>query len=176
MKFGRNAKVGAVVLALMAPAMIGVFNPSNAGTPSASPLIDKDFEVAMRKFVAKRFFNRIDASSEQREKLSKIMADTQDETRPLREELRQGLLDLSGMVADDKVADDQIKAKVQELRTLHEKVQDRRVSAILQARKILTPEQKELINTRITELITGGLKPKKIGMLMHRTENLFSDN
>jgi Spy/CpxP family protein refolding chaperone len=174
MKFGRKTTIAAVTLTLAAPVLMGTFNPSSAGTPTSAPLIDKDFEVAMRKFVAKRFFNRIDASTEQREKLSKIMADTQDETRPVREELRQGLLDLSGMMADDKVSDSDIKARVKELRTLHEKVQDRRLAAVLDARKILTPEQKQLMNTKFTELITGGIKPRKIGMLINSAGNILS--
>jgi Spy/CpxP family protein refolding chaperone len=175
MKFGRKTKMGAVILTLMSPALIGSFTPSSAGTPVTGPLIDKDFEVAMRKFVAKRFFNRIDATAEQREKLSKIMADTQDETRPWREELRQGLLDLAGLMTDEKTSEDQIKAKVSELRSLHEKVQDRRLQAMLAARKILTNDQRQQLNGKFTELLTGGLKPRRIGMLIHSASGILSN-
>ncbi len=177
MKFGKTAKIGALVLTLGSPALLGIFSPSLAGTPSSSSLIDKDFEVAVRKFVSKRFFNRIDASDEQREKLSKIMADTQDQTRAIREQLRKGILDLSNLMAEEKTTDEQIKAKVKELRSMHEQVQDMRLSSVLEARKILTAEQRHQIHNRVSELITGGLKPKKIGMLLRADrDGLFGED
>ncbi len=176
MKSGkRRTIIMAAGLTLIAPVLLSV--PTLAGTPAATSLIDKDFEVALRKFVSKRFFNRIDASDEQREKLSKIMADTQDETRPAREELRRSLLDLNDMMADSKTSDEAIKNKVKELREKREKLQDRRLSALLEARKVLTDEQKEQIRERINGLITGGAKPRRLGMLFKSAalENLIGE-
>ena len=176
MKFSKKkAMIAAVVVAITAP-LFGMAAPSLAGTPSATPLIDKEFETALRKFISKRFFNRINATDEQREKLSKIMADTQEETRPAREELRQGMLDLSTLMADEKTTDDQIKAKVKELRSLHEKVQDRRIASILEARKVLTPEQRQQIHGKISELINGGVKPgRRIGFLLRQGPGLLGE-
>lgn len=162
----KKAAVGALIVAVMAPVCIGIATPSQAGTPGSAPLVDKEFEGALRKFISKRFFNRINATEEQREKLSKIMADTQEATGPSREEMRQCLVDLNAMMADTKNTDDQIKAKVKELRALHEKVQDQRLASVLEARKVLNPEQRQQIQTRINELLTGGLKPRRIGMLI----------
>ncbi len=177
MKFGKTAKIGALVIALGSPALLGVFSPSLAGTPSSAPLIDKDFETAVRKFVSKRFFNRIDATEEQRTKLSKIMADTQDQTRPIREQLRQGMLELSNLMADEKASDEQIKAKVKELRSMREQVQDMRLSSVLEARKVLTAAQRQQIHNRVSELISGGIKPRRIGMLLKASDGgLFSED
>lgn len=164
MKLGNKAKIALLSAAVVVPAV--ALLPSIAG-PSSPPLIDKEFETAVRKFVSKRFFNRIDATDEQREKLSRIMGETQDQTRPIREQVRQGLLQLSDLMADEKASDDQIKAKVKEIRDLHEQVQDKRLSAVLEARKILSAEQRKKISNRVSEIITGGIRQKKISMLLN---------
>lgn len=168
MRPGKMAAIAATALVLAGGAICSMNLPSMAGPASAaSPLIDKDFEIALRKFLAKKFFRRIDATEEQQEKLSKIMAETQEETRPSREELRQGLRALSELVSDSKTSDEQIKAKVKELRGLHEKVQDRRLTAFLEARKVLTDEQRQKIQKRVKELMSGaGPGARRLGMYM----------
>jgi Spy/CpxP family protein refolding chaperone len=137
--------------------------------PVATTLIDKEFDAAVGKFMAKRFCKRIDATSEQTEKLTAMISQTRDDTRPLREQLRHGLLDLSSMVVSDDTTDDQIKAKVAELRSIHEKISDVRLDTALKARRVLTHEQREKINKRITNLITGEALPdminRRVGML-----------
>ncbi|MBY0357618.1 MAG: periplasmic heavy metal sensor [Candidatus Obscuribacterales bacterium] len=142
-------------ITLLAP-LSAFANPPESNTQ----LIDKDFEISVRKFISKRFFNRINASDEQRDKLSKIFADTQEQTRPEREKLRQGMLELSGMIADSNTEEQAITNKVQNLRELHNKIMDTRVASALAARKILSPEQRQKIHGRISDLITGGARPK----------------
>ncbi len=163
-KLRTNKKLIAVLVLI--PAMAGLAQASLAG-PAAGTLIDKDFETAMRKFVSRRFFNRIDANDEQRAKLSALIEKTTDETRPAREQFRQGLLDLSNLMASKDASDDQIKQKVDEIRGMKEKLMDRRLVAVLEARKILTVEQRQKVNNRIQDVITGGAKPlRKISLLM----------
>lgn len=177
MKFTKNKK-GLIALSMViaTPVLVAFATPTLAGNTSAGPLIDKEFETALRKFVSKRFFNRIDATDEQREKLSKIMADTAEETRPTREELRQGLVSLNNMMADDKSSDEQIKTKIQELRALRDKLQDKRMASLLEARKVLSPEQKQKIQTRINDLLTGNFKPRKLGLLMQGADMIAVDD
>ena len=166
-KIGRKAKIVAAALALVAP--VGVYLTQSAfAAPGATALIDKDFEVALRKFVSKRFYNRIDATDEQRKQIDAIWTNTMETTRPEREELRQGMLGLSNLMASDEATDEQITQKAHELRALHEKVQDQRLDSLLKARKLLTKEQRSQINERITQLITGGLKPRRVGFLMNQ--------
>ena len=178
MKFGMKAKIAALASILVLPALVGILPATIAGTPSTSgPLIDKEFEVALRKFVSKRFFNRIEASAEQRERLSKIMSDTQEQTRPEREQLRQGLRTLSSLMASEKASDEEIRHSVANLRTLREKIADQRLSAILEARKVLTAEQKQKIHNRLNDMINGGITPKKLGFLQKdRLSQLMDPN
>lgn len=157
---GTITMIAAAVLSLCMPAY-----SLAAGTENAQ-LIDKDFETALTKFVCKRFFNRIDADDKQREKLSQIIAETQEQTRPLREEFRRGLLQLSEMMTDNTVKAEDIKLKSGKVREMHEKIQDMRLSAALQIREVLTDKQRQLIHNRITQLISGGLSPRKIGFIL----------
>jgi Spy/CpxP family protein refolding chaperone len=161
-----KAKLIAVSLALMAPVGLCLAQASFAA-PGASTLIDKDFEVALRKFISKRFYNRIDATDDQRAKLEAIWTNTMESTRPERENLRHSALELSSLMASDDATDEQITQKAHELRAMHEKVQDQRLSSLLQARKVLNKEQREQINQRISQLITGGLKPRRLGLMMN---------
>jgi Spy/CpxP family protein refolding chaperone len=159
-------KTLALSLVVMAPLACWTVQQVEAGN-STAPLIDKDFEVAMRKFVTKRFYNRIDATDDQRQKLDALFAGTQEKTRPLREQLRQGLLDVSELSASNDATDEQILAKVKELRAIHEQVSDARIDAMLKARKVLTAEQRQMINKRVSEAITGGcFKPRRLSMLI----------
>jgi Spy/CpxP family protein refolding chaperone len=160
-----TAKVVAVTLALMAP-LAGVLAQESIAAPGSAGLIDKDFEVALRRFISKRFYNRIDATAEQRQKLDTIWTSTMEATRPQREEVRQEALQLSSLVASDEATDEQITEKAHQLRAAHQKVMDERLNSLLKARKVLTKEQRQQINERLTQLISGGLKPKRIGLLM----------
>lgn len=158
-----RGKALALGFALLIPAGIWMAQVADAAPPSS--LIDKDFEVALRKFISKRFYNRIDASDDQRQKLDSIWTGTMETTRPAREELRQGALQLSALMASDEASDEQITQKAHELRALHEKVMDQRLDSLLKARKVLNKDQRQQIHDRISQLITGGLKPKRLGML-----------
>lgn len=157
-----------VALLVLIPALLGVAQASFAGPAGVGALIDKEFETAMRKFVTRRFFNRIDATDEQRTKLNAIFEKTMDETRPEREQFRQGLLDLSNLMASKDATDEQIKQKADDVRTMKQKLSDRRLTAALEVRRILTVDQRQKINNRVQELISGGgAKPlRKISFLM----------
>lgn len=161
----RKAKLLALSLALLAPLGIWLAQASYA---APSGLIDRDFEVAVRKFISKRFYNRIDATDEQRQKLDSLWMSTMEATRPNREELRQSALQLSALMATDEATDAQITEKAHELRALHQKVMDQRLDTVLKARKVLTKEQRAKINETISELITGGMKPRRIGFLLNQ--------
>lgn len=161
----RKTRLIALSIALLAPLGFCLSQASFAA-PGASSLIDKDFEVAVKRFISKRFYNRVDATDEQRAKLDSIWTGTMEGTRPDREAIRHGILDLSNMMASDAATDDQITQKAHELRVLHEKVMDERLNSLLQARKVLTKEQRKQVNDRITQVITGGLKPRRLGLMM----------
>jgi Spy/CpxP family protein refolding chaperone len=141
-------------MALLVPVGLCLTQATQAA-PGASSLIDKDFELSVRKFISKRFYNRVDATDEQRAKLDSIWNNTMETTRPEREALRHGFLELSNLMASDDATDEQITQKAHELRAMHEKVMDQRLNSLLQARKVLTKEQRKQINDRITHVISG---------------------
>lgn len=118
-------------------------------------LIDKDFEVAVRKHLEKRLYNLIDASDAQQEKISKLLSDRCEETRPEREKLREGLVDLTNMVGGD-TADDAITAKAHELRTMHEQLMDERLKTLLKVREMLSPTQRKIVSDKIVTILSGG--------------------
>jgi Spy/CpxP family protein refolding chaperone len=158
----------ALALTLVVPLGMFVSQASFAADGQATGLIDKDFETAVRKFVSRRFYRRINASDEQRQKLDSIWTSTMETTRPERERLRQGLLELSDLMASDAATDEQISQKAHELRAMHEKINDQRLDSILKARKVLTPEQRKKVHARIADRISGGgaaLQSKRLGML-----------
>lgn len=144
-------------------------NSSNNQLAQAKePLIDSEFENAVRVIITKRFCNRIDATDEQRAKLTALFKETMQETRPLREQFRRKLLDVSSLMASSSATDDQIKSEIQSARGLRQQLMDKRIDTVLAVRQILTPEQRQKIHDRITAIISGNLKPKRLGWIMQK--------
>lgn len=168
---GRLAKqIATLIIPVTATCLV---SPAALAAPAAQGgLIDRDFEVAIRKFATRRFCNKIDATDDQREKITTIVSTTMDKTRPAREHLRQGVLDLSSLLAAGETTDEQIKAKVDELQQLRQNLADSRVQSLLEVRKLLTADQRQQLNARVQELLTGKsiLKPRKLSMLMDLAE------
>lgn len=150
-------KQSAVVVAALAVGCLAGANwdqPVWAGN-SAQKLIDAEFEDALRKHFQKRFFNLIEATDEQREKLSNLLAQRMSETRPMREELRQGAVELSQMMARNDASDDQIIQKAHQLRDLRDKIMDERLSTVLKVRANLTQQQRQTVSDKVIGFITG---------------------
>jgi Spy/CpxP family protein refolding chaperone len=150
----------AISLAALLP-MVG----APAALADTKPLVDKEFETCLSKHFTKRFCNRIDASNEQCDKIGNLVTSTMDQTRPLRQEFRSKLLDLSALTASDEASDDLITAKIADIRALREKIADQRLAAVLKLRKILTHDQRKQIHDRVSGLLTGGIGPRHLSML-----------
>lgn len=118
-------------------------------------IIDKEFEVALRKHFEKRFFSLIEADGAQRNKIDSLLSQRQEETRPLREQFREGLKELRQMMAGDS-ADEQIQQKIQDLRSLHNKIADARIDTALKIRANLSPEQRKTVSEHVSCLLSGG--------------------
>lgn len=76
----------------------------------------------------------------------------------MREQLRQGYLELSEMLAKEDATDEQLTAKAHEVRGLRDKVMDERINSVLEARAVLTPAQRRQISDKISGLISGQWK------------------
>jgi Spy/CpxP family protein refolding chaperone len=119
-----------------------------------APFIDKEFEVALRKHFQKKFFNLIDASDTQRDQISAILDDRMEVCRPEREKLRSEAIELSQLMASN-ASDEQVRSKVKELREVHEKLMDDRLTTALKVRTILKPEQRKAVSDKIVALLSG---------------------
>ena len=153
------------ILSVLAAATVLIVptGPASAGNGSTAQLIDKQFEECLIKHFQTRFFNRIDASPDQRQKLSAIIARRCQETRPLRERLAQGCLELNEMLAGEDASEEQLTAKAHEVRDLRNQVMDERLKSMLEARAVLTPGQRKQIAQRVSGLITGDWKHRFAG-------------
>jgi Spy/CpxP family protein refolding chaperone len=121
---------------------------------SETAFIDKDFEVALRKHVQKRFFNFIDASDTQRSQITSILDERAATTAPEREKLRAEAIELSQLMASD-ASDDKVVDKVHELREVLNKLMDERLTTTLKVRALLKPDQRKAISDKIVALLTG---------------------
>lgn len=147
--------IGIAALALGFGVWVGAEAANGEG---AGNLIDKDFQLAIRKHIERRFFNLIDASDSQRQSIDKLVAAQADQSYPMREKLREGLVQLNNMAAKDDVTDSQITDKVHELRALHEEIMDGRLSTMLKIRQQLSLDQRKAVADRINDLLSGGGK------------------
>lgn len=141
------------------------------------PLIDVSFEQAMLKHFEKRFFGRISATDDQRAKLSSILENRMETSRPLREQMRHEVLAMTDIMAKDDATDAQITKQQQVIKSLRNQLADGRLQTMLQVREVLTPEQRHLISDKVHWLLssapsshrlTGGMFPARamIGQLM----------
>jgi Spy/CpxP family protein refolding chaperone len=128
---------------------------AQASNESSDAQVDSQFQDLVRKHFETRFFNKIAASEDQREKLSALLDKSFVETRPLREESRQDRLDLNKLLADDKVSDEQVLDKANEVKSIREKLMDERMETALAVRKILTPDQRRKVSDAIAERLTS---------------------
>ena len=137
--------------------MIGL--PALAGEGGKTSFIDKDFEIALKKHFEKKFFDRINAADDQRDKISALLTARMEESRPLREEMRSDALELTKLVAAD-TSDSNITEKAHNLRDKRDKLMEQRLQTLLKVRAVLTPDQRKQICDRISNVISGNVSPR----------------
>lgn len=153
-KAARPAIIIAGLLAVAGTAVSHV-QPAWAGKALSAALIDPDLEQALKKHFEKRFFNLIDASEDQKTKLDGLITKQIDSARPLRQQVRENVIDLADMMADSSVSDDAIRKKVDEIQTIRDQIHEKRVNTFLEARAVLTADQKKIVATRLKGFLTG---------------------
>lgn len=157
-KTGMGLAIGAGALIaggqFLGPLMIPVF----AGPLNSDNLVDPEWESAVRKHFEKRFFNLIDATDSQKTQLDDLFRKRCEANRATREEVKEAAVQVSKMMADDAVSDDQIRAKVHEIRKIRQQLQDDRLETALKVRAILTKDQRQIVSDRVVGFITGNQK------------------
>jgi|AGTN01.1.fsa_nt_gi hypothetical protein len=166
MSFDVKKAVTPVIATVSVLAVVGVgwatIEPAWASKAISDTLIDKDLENALRNHFQKRFFNLIDATEEQKKELSAIIAAQAEEAGPIRQELRSEVLDINDLIADEGTTDEQIKQRVDKIRALRDKLQDKRLETMLKVRSKLSAEQKQIVSRRIKGILTGN---PRLGLL-----------
>lgn len=157
MKSIKNAATPVLIVTLLTASGFAASQllPAWAGKSISQALIDPELEQALSSHFKKRFFNLIDASEDQKTQLSSLISKQLDDARPIRGQIKENLLDLSDMMADDSVSEEAITKKVHEIRDLREQIQEKRLSTILKARGVLTKEQRQIVSNRLKGFLTG---------------------
>jgi len=110
---------------------------------------DQELTRALLKHFEKRFFNRIEATSEQREKISKILESKLKLSRQNRLTLRRGMKDLTKMACDPKAKASNIEAKAHELQRLRSEMSEARLQTMLEVRALLSEDQLSKMGKRL---------------------------
>lgn len=114
---------------------------------------DPEFRQALIKHMEKRFFARIDATDEQQTQIKAIIEKSMSENQDKKKAMRTGVKELLAMVQGD-AKDEEIKAKVKDLRAIHESLTDARIESMLSIRKTLNDEQRAKLGSRFSEILS----------------------
>lgn len=101
-----------------------------------------------------KMFEKLNLSSEQREKIKTIRQQGQERTKAQREQLMTKRKELHELVRSASSTRDQAIAKQREVNTLQNQLSEARMSAWFEMRDVLTPEQRKQLSE---------LKPQKRG-------------
>jgi Spy/CpxP family protein refolding chaperone len=159
-QFDTRWKSRGMFVAFLAATIVALWQFANSvdAKEAATALIDADWENCLRNHMEKRLFTLISASDEQKKTLDTLFHQRMEESRPDREKLRNGVIELARLFESRQASNRDIEDKAQELRTLHDKIADERLKTALKVRDILTPEQREILSERVVERIAGNGK------------------
>ena len=110
---------------------------------------DPEFQEALVKHILKRFFNRIDATDNQRQEITELVNNKRKSNQARRDALKAGVKDFlsSATTLDNsEKSDSTLRTKAKELRVQHQELMDDRLESFLKVRALLTSEQKEKLH------------------------------
>ena len=128
------------------------------------PGCDPEFEKALIKHMEKKFFARIKATPEQRSKIAALVENKMDANSGKRKALRSGFKSLVELIRNPQAKDEEITARAQELRSMHQALMDDRLNTFLAVRALLDDEQKSKLGKRIAKVMEGQGRPR-LGLL-----------
>lgn len=126
-------------------------NPESIG-------LDPELETALKHHFEKRWFCLISATDEQQSVLSDILDRQVEQARPIRQKVRDQLLNLTDLMAGNSASDQEIKDKIEEIKGLRDQLSEMRVNTILKMRAELTSEQRRLMAQRAKGFLSGNLR------------------
>jgi Spy/CpxP family protein refolding chaperone len=107
-----------------------------------------DWANCLRAHMQNRFFKGINATVDQKEKLSELFKSTMEQNRETRVQVKNQFASLIDLFADGKASDDQIRKQFEDLKASREKLAAKRLDLALKVRTILTPDQLKLVGDR----------------------------
>ncbi len=127
-------------LSLAAPVRAGTTEPSEAApsAPSGAPTLSA---VPPPGGDMGRLAARLGLTDEQREEIGALRRAFLEETSELRNEIRRKRLELSGLMHDPEVGNDELSAAQKELIAMRAQMMEKAAAFHLQVRNVLTPEQ-----------------------------------
>jgi Spy/CpxP family protein refolding chaperone len=143
----KNLMGTGLVLVLLAMAT-GAINNQKALAQAAgeslsdSGLEDAEFQKACVKHGLKRFFQNIGASDEQKTKITSLVERKFTANKEARQKLRAGFKEILSLAQDDSISNEEIKSRVESLKTMHNQMTSDRLDTLLQIRGMLDKEQK----------------------------------
>jgi Spy/CpxP family protein refolding chaperone len=124
-----------------------------AGAEGAPGQGDPEFRQALIKHMQKRFFKRIGATEEQKEKIGALIDKKIEANQGKREELRKGLESFATLISSPGTNEQTIRDKALALRKLRENLMDDRLETMLSIRAMLDDEQKAKLGKRIKAIL-----------------------
>ncbi|MBK7750256.1 MAG: Spy/CpxP family protein refolding chaperone [Candidatus Obscuribacter sp.] len=159
LKITKMATMLILVASIAAPSLLSsrALAQESASTqaPQASVVVDDDPELtkALFKHFQKRFFNRIDATSEQREKINNILESKLKLNKQNRLALKTGIKELGRLACNPKAKTSDIEAKAHELQTLRQQMSESRLKTMLEVRALLSDEQLTKLGQRLEAVL-----------------------
>lgn len=95
--------------------------------------------------------HKLNLTSTQKEQLKAIWQEFRTETQPTRDEIRAKKIELMRLFKTEQPDEAKIKAAVSELTELHNRMADAGVDRLLEAKKLLAPEQNRILAEKIAE-------------------------
>ncbi|MBX9938212.1 MAG: Spy/CpxP family protein refolding chaperone [Candidatus Obscuribacterales bacterium] len=133
---------------------------------------DPEFRQALIKHLQKRFFKKIGATDEQKEKIGALINSKIEANQSKRAELRKELESFADLVSNPGTDEQTIRDKAMVLRKLHQNLMDDRLETMLAVRAMLNDEQKAKLGTRLKALLNGELPPTLKNRLKNRISML----
>jgi len=155
LKTSRQVWLYAVVLLLFLPHSSAFAENGNAS--AGRDARDASFDVGdcIRKIVRHRFLELIDASDEQRAKVSELLASHEQKTRAIRQEVRKEATTLLDQFADSQTTDQQMIDRCMQLRARKQEWMDENIKTMLKVRAVMNPEQRRALVNFVMGLLTG---------------------
>lgn len=155
LKITKMATLLILVASIAAPSLLSsrALAQESAGTqlPQASVVVEDDPELthAIFNHFKKRFLNRIEATTEQREKINNILENKLKLNKHNRLALKTGIKELGRMACDPKAKASDIEAKAHELQNLRQQMSESRLKTMLEVRALLSDEQLTKLGKRL---------------------------